>query len=269
MDEVANYYLSKPMTREEIAQHFGICSVSIDRILKLYNIEKYTRQQLASYGMNETFFDIIDTEEKAYFLGLLMTDGCIFKTRSNHYRILLQLGAIDTYMVERLHQTVRANTKLILDKRDGSSTCAFVNDHMANTLFSHGVCVNKPSRYISSNIHPFLVPAVIRGIFDGDGNMFYRLAHPDRKVCNSYSGRILICCHDLLFNQLNKFFATLGYTTSVYNGQVCTDGTILHHLSIRRKDELIKLYSFLYNNNNATIYLKRKKDKFEEFLSLL
>ena len=34
-----------------------------------------TRKRARKYKVNENYFDIIDTEDKAYFLGLLFADG--------------------------------------------------------------------------------------------------------------------------------------------------------------------------------------------------
>lgn len=54
---------------------------------------------LRKYKLNENYFDKIDIEEKAYFLGLLYADGYIFTLRSNKY-VRLQLQKIDKHILE-------------------------------------------------------------------------------------------------------------------------------------------------------------------------
>ena len=93
---------------------YGYCLPTISKILKEYNVPIYTKQQLYSYGLNERIFLDIDTEMKAYFLGLLMSDGCIYvdnKTNAE-MRVMLELHVGDQYLVEAFHKFINAQTSL-------------------------------------------------------------------------------------------------------------------------------------------------------------
>ena len=54
------------------------------------------------YNIDETFFDVIDTEEKAYFLGLLYADGC---NATNRNAVILSLKEDDKEILEKIKQS--------------------------------------------------------------------------------------------------------------------------------------------------------------------
>ena len=60
----------------KLGKKYNCCWSSIHRILKSHNIKCRDRsRQRQQYKINENFFDEIDSEEKAYFLGFLYADG--------------------------------------------------------------------------------------------------------------------------------------------------------------------------------------------------
>lgn len=74
---IIKYYLSKPMTLSQVEQQFGLSHPTISKILK--DIPKYPKAKINNPELKERFFEKIDSEEKAYFLGLLIADGNVFK----------------------------------------------------------------------------------------------------------------------------------------------------------------------------------------------
>ena len=76
-NQIINFYLSEPMTLKNVADKFNLSNPTISKILK--NIPKYPKAKLNNPNLREDFFKTIDNEEKAYFLGLLIADGNVFK----------------------------------------------------------------------------------------------------------------------------------------------------------------------------------------------
>ena len=87
---------------------------SITKINKLLNINRdvisrhlkesgiIIRQKgedLRKYPLNEHYFDNIDCEDKAYFLGLLFADGC--NHRDNKYKITISLQEEDKEILSK------------------------------------------------------------------------------------------------------------------------------------------------------------------------
>ena len=58
------------------------------------------------YNVNDNFFDNIDTEEKAYVLGFLFADGCIYKKRSQVY---IKLNRKDKCILEKINTALCSN----------------------------------------------------------------------------------------------------------------------------------------------------------------
>ena len=76
-------YTSNVQTIKSLCNKYNLSYPTISKILKEKDIPIYSKQQLCSIGLNENIFNNIDTEEKAYFLGLLLADGCVFYNKNN------------------------------------------------------------------------------------------------------------------------------------------------------------------------------------------
>ena len=73
----------------EISKIVGNSRQCIAKHLKLRGIEVVNRQNL--HRINETIFDVIDTEEKAYWLGFLYADGYVSNHDKNKNRNVIEL----------------------------------------------------------------------------------------------------------------------------------------------------------------------------------
>ena len=68
------------MDIKELLKHCGYANLNnYDTKTRTYHIPKYTKPKLNNPNMKEHFFQDIDEEAKAYFLGLLISDGNVFK----------------------------------------------------------------------------------------------------------------------------------------------------------------------------------------------
>ena len=69
----------------------------------------YTRKH------NTKYFEMIDTEEKAYWLGFLYADGSLYKCKPNEgYRFELSLQTIDLKHIEKFAKAIDCDTKISL-----------------------------------------------------------------------------------------------------------------------------------------------------------
>jgi hypothetical protein len=129
------------------------------------------------YRINEEFFDVIDTQEKAYFLGLLYADGC---NTTDKYQIRLGLQVADRAIVERLRDAlfpdgrplrcVKAHQDKAGRDRGEMWELTVANKHMSAALAKHGMVARKTFVLVFPEwIRTDLVPHFIRGYNDGDG----------------------------------------------------------------------------------------------------
>jgi hypothetical protein len=124
------------------------------------------------YGLDVHFFDLIDTEEKAYFFGLMCADGNVYPPQ-NVARISLQ--ARDVEILERFRYAIKTNRPLFFDPRNkphhqDSYVLTFGSKYMMEALIRHG-CVPQKTKYlVFPSIRADLIRHFVRGYFDGNGS---------------------------------------------------------------------------------------------------
>lgn len=78
MKQAIKYYIeTEDISVKECSDMFNVDRGTLRRNLKAMNIE--TNRRLKKF--NDKFFEVIDTEEKAYWLGFLLADGSICKNQ--------------------------------------------------------------------------------------------------------------------------------------------------------------------------------------------
>lgn len=66
------------------------------------------------YTFNKNYFEKIDSEDKAYFLGLLYADGCNSTSATqNHASIVLNLQEGDKEILEKFMKYINSNKPLL------------------------------------------------------------------------------------------------------------------------------------------------------------
>ncbi|MDL2302602.1 LAGLIDADG family homing endonuclease, partial [Lachnospiraceae bacterium OttesenSCG-928-D06] len=138
------------------------------------------------YYYDEHYFQQIDSEHKAYWLGFLYADGHIEPLRKGNkikaYRIEIGLSAVDKSHLELFLHDIDSNAPLtykktiIRDKTYESCRVRINNTNMCRDLISLG-CVPQKSLTLTFPSEELLpgnyVRHFIRGYFDGDGCISY------------------------------------------------------------------------------------------------
>ena len=116
-----------------------------------------------------TKFEIIDTEEKAYWLGFLYADGSV---GSKEDKIELGLAAQDLTHIEKFRDFMEINNKISYRGNSNSYRMSFRSTKCKEDLIDKG-CVPKKSLILefpnSKQVPVDLLRHFIRGYFDGDG----------------------------------------------------------------------------------------------------
>lgn len=253
-EQIIREYLECPTTISNIAKQFNLSNPTICKILTC--VPKYKKAQIFNPELNETAFSVIDNESSAYFLGLIIADGNIFLPRDGNRQasISICLQKSDDYILEEFKKFMKTNTNVIIDNR-GCCQIAIRSDKVATDLKNLGVLPQKSFNTILPNVSKDQMPHLIRGIIDGDGSIF-ALKH-NNKFLHSIS-----CCgtHTLMQNISDTIFEilNLGTKPKVYDYKNRT----LSEFKIYNFDDVLKLGDWIYND--ATIYLKRKREVFEQ-----
>lgn len=256
--EIIKYYLSQPMTIKQVEDKYELSHPTITKILK--DVPKYTKAKLNNPNMKEHFFQEINEEAKAYFLGLLISDGNVFKDNTGRQAsISITLDLKDEYMLEKFKEVLQANTSVGHDGR-GCGQIAVRSNIMAEDLAKYGVIPRKSYNTYLPLISKEMMPHLIRGIFDGDGSIIAK-PNPSNDGHNRFLHSISFCgTHQLMEDISNYILENLGIKTAVYDYK----DRNLSELKIQNIDNIAKFGYWIYRN--STIFLNRKKDIFNDFL---
>ena len=145
-----------------------LCSVSVSVVsirFKKLGIPVINYQNMVKF--DNTIFDVIDNEEKAYWLGFIYADGYIAKN-SNNFEIALALK--DTDHLQKFANFVKYENNIKTD----SYRCRFqvYDKHMKQALINLGVTPIKSLTLTFPNysqVPKELMCHFIRGYYDGDG----------------------------------------------------------------------------------------------------
>ncbi|MEG0370745.1 MAG: endonuclease [Clostridium sp.] len=193
--------------------------------------------------LREDFFDIIDTEEKAYFLGYIIADGNV-SIYDNQYSLKFHISIVDKEIVDRFLECIQSNNKTSIKNNGESYYVSLTSVHMCKRLIELGVIPNKTGKeIIPDDIPDNLLNHLIRGIFDGDG------------ITDISCKRSGFIGSELLITRIKSI---LGITlTSFPAGK---NKKVIYFLGGKKFSK--KLYDYIYEN--ANIYLKRKKQRLEQ-----
>jgi hypothetical protein len=178
----------KPLSnsqRSDIAQKYADGSSGL-RLSNEYSISVARVQRIATaagvalrgqseasrvYGCDHNFFDIIDTEAKAYWLGFIMADGCV----TDRNRIKVAIAASDVGHVEKLRTALRSDHPVRITHSEGgfnphdSAEFSIRSDALVAGLAAHGVCERKSLTATPPMLSADMTRHFWRGMVDGDG----------------------------------------------------------------------------------------------------
>lgn len=239
-------YLNTDITLRNVCKNYKIDRHTFSNYLKSKNIS--TRKKISS---NDTLFEKIDNEEKAYWLGFLYADGnVVYNILKTEYRIELGLSIKDYSHIEKFKKFLNCNNKIKIRDKTKSCRIQICSKKMCEDLIKLG-CFPKKSLILkfpnNNQVPEYLIKHFIRGYFDGDGCISI-----DNKK-NTFSTSLL------------GTFEFTNYITKKYNSTLNKyhiNNT--YTLRFKVKDALIFLYD-IYNNSN--IYLDRKFEKYNYLLT--
>ena len=259
--EILENYINKELSYKEIAKIYNVNEKTIKINAKKYGLtSKIVWQGARKHKFNERYFENIDSEEKAYWLGFIAADGCVYKNKQS-YRLQINLKGSDIDHLKKFQKAICSDYK-ITEKKVGkaqSNTCQLkINStKMCNDLIKNNIIERKSIIFEPPILNKNLMSHFIRGYFDGDG----WITSYKRKDSNGYRNEVGIIGGK---KALNYFIDFLPKGFSKYEKYKDDKIIQISGTSIKTKSET---YNYLYEN--ATIFLDRKKNVFENIMSRL
>ncbi len=226
---------------------------TIYNILKRNNI--YCRDSSIcnlKYKVDYNFFERIDTEEKAYWLGFIVADGCVYK-----HTITITLHSQDKDHLHKFLDNIKSNHKIYnnyyKDRDKFYPSVSVTHYKLIDDLSRYGVISCKTFKTCFPNIPTKLQRHFIRGVFDGDGC-----------INKTQKGqlRVHIAGTKKLLNSIQKI---LCYNCSLKKTKFGKKNKS-YILMYAGNKQIPKIMNYLYNN--SSIYLNRKYDQYLKFYEI-
>lgn len=247
-------------------------SSSVSSVVKTL---KLTPKRLKVNSVNHEYFNKIDEERKAYFLGFLLADGNICDNRNSKDRsfgrISINIQEEDGYILSAFREAINAPNELTrrnyqagAQSRKPQISLRWTSKPMTEVLGEiYGIHGDKTHdsdfKFDFSLIDKTLIGHFLRGFIDGDG------------CFESNKGTFTITIVGTSKNWLTQIGELVSENTGLSfrlyekSGKTCKYFYLRFSANNKNKVEKItKFYSFIYGG--STIYLKRKRDRIESYL---
>ena len=242
----------------------GVNEKTVTAWAKKFGIASAGSQGARRHSLDKGYFHNIDTEPKAYWLGFLMADGCVYVgSGKNSLRLQVNLQISDKDILEKFNKAISSDynitEKQIYNKKTKKTYAAAqlkINcTSMCKDLIKHNVTPRKSLVCTMPEISPDLIRHYIRGYLDGDG-------HIGRDKINRWE--MDFCGGKSMMQTFQNYFENHGIVSAIYK----INHSKAVSLTINSRECVKKAKDLLYEG--ATVYLERKfrkLDDLEKYLS--
>ena len=247
------------MSLREIEKEFKVLRATVSKFLEEQNIKKIKGNHYRKYFHDFDFFENIDTEEKAYWLGFMFADGYIVNHENRYgedsFGLTLAEDSLDS--IEKFKKSLHATNPILYDnsKSIGQPQAKIVltSQKTVNDLIDKG-CVKQKSLILQppKKVPEKLLSHFIRGFFDGDGSL-------------------------MKYNYNNYPSYQIGFTTTyemaIWLREIFGKGDIRKekrrdftwYYSIGGNRQVLDICRYMYDE--ATIWMDRKYARYQELLA--
>ena len=263
-----NYY---NLSSEQIGKRLGLKNTQVRGWITNHMKDKPNGKRRK---FDTDFFREIDTNEKAYYLGLIYADGWVShseykisgRTISSTYEFGIELQRSDRYLLEELSRSlggvheISDHVKDIVICNNTSkshsemSKLRIYSKDIVNGLVRNGISFNKTKQDIHPIVSEELFLPFLKGYIDGDGCIH-------RMNPRSLGVHITSCRKNILIYVNDMVERVLGFRTSIY-----TENENKHRIYWFTQTKVQRLLDAIYKIQ--TPELKRKRSVYEEFYGL-
>lgn len=271
-------------TTTEWAKEKGITSAIINRRIRSGWAEEKifdNVQSMPRYSFNEHYFDTIDNEYKAYWIGFIWCDGYMaIRNRNNHisYEFKLSLKNTDCEHLKKFNTHLDGNYEINFYDCNSSfgktteSRLLITNQHFGRTLVDkYGIIPHrKDCSKLLNNIPDHLMKHFIRGVLDADGSFLkYNIVERGYDVTKYHisvgtNEQILRAIEKHLIDQ--HLVASCERKLNKRHKENNRDGEY-RSLDFSGKNQCINILNYIYKD--AMVYLDRKYNKYLQIMEVV
>lgn len=252
----------------KIAKIYDTTYDTIIRILDKNNIPRRSNKiNSRQYNLNHNFFNSIDNEEKAYWLGFLYADGYLSFTiddKRPRKIVGLSLGIKDINHLNKFNTCLESTYSIKIYTNTGFvkqgypatkyGRLCFTSDQLFDDLAKLG-CIEHKTQTLKfpteEQVPQYLLHHFLRGFMDGDGSI--KITQPKDNKCIKFG--LDFCGTTEMLDGIQKFFNTQLKLSKRHKNK-----TNNYSLSYSGNQSVYKKLLMLYKD--ATIYLDRKYERF-------
>ena len=262
-EEITKLY-HEGKTAKEISSILGFkYSQPVYNFFKKMGWKREGKARKRIYKVDEDFFKVINTEEKAYILGFICADGHIGKDR-----LVITVSIKDKDILYKIRNAMHSNHPIKEVYRTNPYTrtdnkilrlasLMIGGVELVKPLFKMGLTTNKTytlNENILRYIPKYLIRDFLRGYFDGDGNVFF-----GKKYASGYKYNINICGNkDFLLNSFQLYFPSNNKLYKDLYSKQC------YVWKISQKEKVKNFMYYLYYN--SSIFLQRKYNVYRKIM---
>lgn len=212
---------------------------------------------------NESYFETIDSEDKAYFLGFICADGCLINDINKYrYKLNLKIHIKDIHILEEFIKKINGEMDVWINGKRNMCEISLSGKKIVSDLMDKGIFPKKTFKLTYPKINENLERHFLRGYFDGDGCI--RINIDKRDGSKRGDLRIVGGSIDML-NKINERMNILfGTNINKLYGPINKQYKFIGWAGM---SDIEKIYYGFYND--ATLFLQRKNDIFNEVINII
>ena len=124
------------------------------------------------YTLNENFFETIDTEDKAYWLGFIYADGYITKSKTGQHNLGIKLSIKDLAHLQKFALDIKTNKPIGIYKEQ---TQYVVHWFRKDQKLFHYICSCKDTKMYFLNANFICVKTFLQSFLGQNNSFWFRI----------------------------------------------------------------------------------------------
>lgn len=257
-EKLYELYYEQKLSLQKIGKLYGKDRFYIYRWMRIYGFEPRTRSEAwkhrgteGVYKINENIFHNW-SNKMAYVLGIIITDGNV---ATNNGCISISMKECDH--LKKIKKMLNSEHPVKYDKAKDIYYFGFTRKKMSDKLFELGITNNKSLKVEFPDVPDQFLSHFIRGVFDGDGSVFFEPRSKD------YPLRVSFTSGSKAFMTIleGKLRLHAGLSKRIIYKRL--QKRMSYYIRYCHKDSL-KFFDYVYAGADESMRLERKYQKFLE-----
>lgn len=250
-------------TAKELSSTHGCSHWNIKKIWAKHGKQGKSHRR---YAVDLTYFESIDSPDKAYFLGFIAADGCVRRPSRGPSVLSIRISSEDEEILIQFLKHLKSDIPVLRSCyttpwKGVQKEASFINvisDKFCKDLESYNVVERKTRCYEPAPLPDDLKPHFMRGYFDGDGTV-YKVGGKSGAYPSHY--RFAVCVNENTGRYFQNYLEQKGIRSHLIEDKTSSI------FQLRIADNLSKLMfvKLLYEASEAPC-LQRKKHLIDIFM---